>query len=99
MTLMKHNNSASVQVTCRYWRANDFALLNFDTGKSLPCFGAVSARTFEILASGFPTQFTLLEMSVEVDFRWIHWIGLSACTALILVLLWAFCCCGIGMHV
>lgn len=63
-------------------------------GICLPCFGAVSALTFGILPSAFPSQLILLAMSMEVHFRWIHWVVLSAHIALILMdLMWAVCCC------
>lgn len=100
LTLMKHKYSASVRITCRDWRANDFLPHTaLKLGICLPCITAVSALAFEILASAFPTQLVLLEMSMEVHFPRIHWAVPSAHTALIsVVLLWAFGSCCIGVR-
>lgn len=69
LTLMKHKYSASVRITCRDWRANDFwPHTALKLGICLPCITAASALAFEILASAFLTQLVLLEMSMEVHF-------------------------------
>lgn len=98
LTLMKHKYSASVRITCKDWRANDFLPHTaLKLGSCLLCITAASALAFEILASAFPTQLVLLEMSIGVHFTRIRWVVLSAHTALIsVVVLWAFGCCCTG---
>lgn len=85
LTLMNHKYSCSVWITCRDWRANDLLPCSALKLESLFTLLLVSALTFGILASAFPSQLILLEMSMEVHFKCFHWVVLSAHTALILM--------------
>lgn len=70
LTQMKHKYSASVEITCKDWRPNDFLPHSALTlGICLPCIAAASTLTLEMLALAFPGWFVLLETSIEVCFR------------------------------